>query len=280
MFERRQDSTNTETLATSARSTLASSTNEAVSSTRSAHASHTSTGVTSSAASIASSSQPSSTGDSSFVTTSRTTPLTKSGTIVGDTAVTTTSSPATQREKLPIQPKTTPAVGLAGFILIATGTALCLVGIKHKWLYIFLSTAFLASLGVTVLVVYVMDPPVSDGVQGAYLTAAVITGLIFGALSLVFKDVTEGLGCLLGGFCLAMWFLVLAPGGIIHSTSGKAILIAAFCLASFALSFSHYTRNYGLIFGTAFAGAQIAITGVDCFSRAGLKEFWLYLWSM
>lgn len=88
----------------------------------------------------------------------------------------------------------------------------------------------------------------------------------------IFKEVTEGLGCLLGGFCLAMWFLVLAPSGLIHSTSGRAILIAAFCVAAFSLSFSHYTRNYGLIACTSFAGAMITILGIDCFSRAGLKE--------
>ncbi len=46
-----------------------------------------------------------------------------------------------------------------------------------------------------------------------------------------------------------------------------------------SLSFSQYTRNYGLIISTAFSGAMICILGIDCFSRAGLKEFWLYIWS-
>lgn len=191
----------------------------------------------------------------------------------------TTGSSAAKHTALPLQPKITPALGIAGVILLLTGIALCLVGIKHKWLYIFLSTAYLAGLGVTVLVIYVMNPPVSSAVQGAYMVAAIITGLIFGALALIFKEITEGLGCLLGGFCLAMWFLVLSPGGLISSTTGRAILIAAFCLATYALSFSHYTRNYALIFGTSFSGAQIAVIGIDCFSRAGLKEFWLYIWS-
>ncbi|KAK5134919.1 hypothetical protein LTR08_006009 [Meristemomyces frigidus] len=31
---------------------------------------------------------------------------------------------------------------------------------------------------------------------------------------------------------------------------------------------------------TSFAGAQVAIIGVDCFSRAGLKEFWVYIWNL
>ncbi|RMY61116.1 hypothetical protein D0863_11379 [Hortaea werneckii] len=188
--------------------------------------------------------------------------------------------PTSHQAKLPLQPKITPAIGISGVILLVSGVALCLIGIKHRWLYVFLSTGLLASLGVTILILYVMNPPVSDAIQGAYMVAAVITGFIFGALALIFKEVTEGLGCLLGGFCLAMWLLVLSPGGLVTSTSGLPIFIVAFCLAAFALSFSHYTRNYGLIFCTSFAGAQVAILGIDCFSRAGLKEFWIYIWDL
>ncbi|RMX93822.1 hypothetical protein D0867_14076 [Hortaea werneckii] len=186
--------------------------------------------------------------------------------------------PTSHQAKLPLQPKITPAIGISGVILLVPGVALCLIGIKHRWLYVFLCTGLLASLGVTILILYVMNPPVSDAIQGAYMVAAVITGLIFGALALIFKEVTEGLGCLLGGLCLAMWLLVLSPGGLVTSNSGLPIFIVAFCLAAFALSFSHYTRNYGLIFCTSFAGAQVAILGIDCFSRAGLKEFWIYIW--
>lgn len=72
-------------------------------------------------------------------------------------------------------------------------------------LHIFLSTALLASLGVTVLVVYVMNPPVKFAIEGAYVTAATITGLLTGGLAVVFPEVTEALGCLLGGFCVSMW---------------------------------------------------------------------------
>ena len=142
----------------------------------------------------------------------------------------------------------------------------------------FLSAAYLAALGITVLIVYVMNPPVSDAVQGAYMVAALMTGLIFGGICLVFKEVTEGLGCLLGGFCLSMWFLVLRPGGLLTDVIQKAIFIGVFSAVAWSLSFSQYTRNYGLIFCTSFAGATITILGIDCFSRAGLKEFWLYIW--
>lgn len=49
-------------------------------------------------------------------------------------------------------------------------------------------------------------------------------------------------------------------------------------MAFYALSFSHYTRPHALIISTAISGGTAVALGVDCFSRAGLKEFWLYNW--
>ncbi|KAL8986836.1 MAG: hypothetical protein Q9177_003907, partial [Variospora cf. flavescens] len=181
-------------------------------------------------------------------------------------------------EELPITPRITPALSVAGTFLMLTGLFYTLIGIKTKWLHVFLSTAYLTSLATTVLIVYVMHPPVSNAVQGAYFVAAFVTGLIFGGGSVIFTDVTEGLGCLLGGYCLAMWFLVLTPGGLIKSTAGKIIFIACFTLGAFGCYLSHWTRAYGLIGAISFAGATIIVLGIDCFSRAGLKEFWLYIW--
>ncbi|KAL8634079.1 hypothetical protein Q9189_000325 [Teloschistes chrysophthalmus] len=183
-----------------------------------------------------------------------------------------------QSNDLPIVPAITPALSVGGAILMLTGPFYALVGIKNKWLHVFLSAAYLTSLAVTVLIIYVMHPPVSNAVQGAYLVAACMTGLIFGGGSLIFADITEALACLLGGFSLAMWFLVLVPGGLIRSTAGKAIFIGCFTLGSFGFYTSHWTRAYAIIGSTAFAGATVIVLGIDCFSRAGLKEFWLYIW--
>lgn len=179
---------------------------------------------------------------------------------------------------LPVQPVITPALSVAGAFMMLTGVLYTLIGIKTKWLHIFFSTAYLTSLAVSVLIIYVMHPPISNAIQGAYFVAAFVTGMIFGGGSVIFTDVTEGLGCLLGGFCLSMWFLVLTPGGLITSTAGKAIFIACFTLGLFGFYISHWTRAYGLIGATSFAGATVVVLGIDCFSRAGLKEFWLYIW--
>jgi hypothetical protein len=154
------------------------------------------------------------------------------------------------------------------------------IGIKNKWLYVFLSSAYLTSLAVTVLIIYLMTPPVTDAVQGAFFVAALATGCIFGGISLVFPDITDGLGCMLGGFCLSMWFLTLKEGGLIESVTGRRIFIAALTAVCFCFSFSHHTRTYALMASIAFAGATAAVLGIDCLSRAGWKEFWIYLWDL
>ncbi|KAG0155998.1 hypothetical protein PDIDSM_3174 [Penicillium digitatum] len=181
---------------------------------------------------------------------------------------------------LPIKPTITPAWGVGGFILIALGAVLTFIGVRQQWVQILLSTGFLSSLGVTVLIIYVMSPPVSNAVQGGYLVAVFFTGAVFGGLSLVLREICKGLGCLLGGFCLSMWFLALKSGGLLTESGSKAGMIIAFAVGFYSLSFSHYTRSYGLIGCTSFAGATALVLGIDCYSRAGLKEFWLYIWGL
>lgn len=163
--------------------------------------------------------------------------------------------------------------------------------------HIFLPTSFSAALGVTVsssaltqaklwivltevqvLIVYVMNPPVSNAVQGGYLVAVFFTGAVFGGLALIFKEITEGLGCLLGGFCIGMWLLTVKSGGLLTDGGQITGFLVAFTVGFWSLSFSHYTRFHGSMVCTAFSGATAIALGIDCYSRAGLKEFWAYIW--
>ena len=257
--------------------TLPISTNEASSTADSTNPSSSVSGASASSAAgtngasgtSTNSNEPSS---SSSIRLATATPIPK-----GSLNVTTTNT--THIEGLPIHPEITPALSVAGALLILTGIFYTLIGIKTKWLHVFLSPAYLAGLGVTILIIYVMGPPVSNAIQGAFFVAACVTGIIAGGVSVMFADITEGLGCFLGGFCLSMWFLVLKSGGLISSTTGKIIFISLFTVGGFALYLSHWTRPYALIACISFAGATVIVIGVDCFSRAGLKEFWLYIWS-
>lgn len=144
----------------------------------------------------------------------------------------------------------------------------------------FFSAAFLAALGTTVLVLYLMTLPATLAVQGAFVVAAVCTGAALGGLAVLFADLAECLGCLLGGFCLSMWLLTLHPGGLVPSASGKVVFIAAFTLSAFGLYFSRWTRTYGLMACISLSGSTAVVLGIDCFSRAGLKEFWAYIWAL
>ncbi|OAG05404.1 uncharacterized protein CC84DRAFT_721528 [Paraphaeosphaeria sporulosa] len=218
---------------------------------------------------------------SSIIATSTSVSASPSATAISTGSLTNgTDSGNVSEDPLPLHPKITPALGLIGAILLISGALYAVVGIKNKWIYVFGSAAYLASLAVTVLIIYLMSPPVSNAVQGAFFVAAFVTGMLFGGLALIFTDLTEGLGCLLGGFCVSMWFLSLKEGGVITSTTGRAIFIGCMSVAGYSLSFSHYTRTYGLIGAISFSGATIAMLGVDCFSRAGWKEFWLFLWNL
>ncbi|XXH04971.1 hypothetical protein Hte_011395 [Hypoxylon texense] len=191
-----------------------------------------------------------------------------------------TEDPIIAEGELPLEPRLTPGWGVSGAILLITGVVYTLIGIKNTWLHTFFSSAYLTSLCVTVLIVYVMNLPVPDNIQGAYVVGVVCSGLLLGGAATVFKELTEGLGCLLGGFCFAMWLLTLHQGGLLPTTVGKVIFITAFTVVGFALYFSRYTRAYSLIVLMSFAGATVTVLGIDCFSRAGLKEFWVYIWNL
>lgn len=138
----------------------------------------------------------------------------------------------------------------------------------------------MTALGVSVLIVYVMNVPISNALQGGYVVAVVMSGCAVGAAAMFFKELTEGFGCALGGFCISMWLLCLVPGGLLHSVPSKAIFIASFTIVGFAFYFSRWTRDWALIGLISFGGATITILGIDCFSRAGLKEFWAYVWDI
>ncbi|RYP37605.1 hypothetical protein DL768_010848 [Monosporascus sp. mg162] len=182
--------------------------------------------------------------------------------------------------ELPLAPRLTPGWGIAGAIMIITGATYTLIGIKSGWLHTFFSSAFLTSLCTAILIVYVMMPPIRDAIQGAYVVAVVITGLILGGGATLFRELTEGFGCLLGGFCLSMWLLTLKEGGLLPGTAQKIIFICAFTLGGYAFYFSHYTRGYAMIGLMSFAGATVTVLGIDCFTRAGLKEYWAYIWDL
>ncbi|KAF7544297.1 hypothetical protein G7Z17_g10074 [Cylindrodendrum hubeiense] len=202
--------------------------------------------------------------------------ITSDGTLDNSTFVNVTIADG----QLPIDPKITPGWGVAGVIMLLTGITHTLIGIKNRWIHTFFSTAYVAALGVAVLIVYVMNVPVSNALQGGYVVAVVMSGCALGAASMFFRELLEGLGCALGGFCVSMWLMCLVSGGLLKAVAPKAIFISCFTLVGFVFYCSRYTRDWALIIMIAFTGATVTVLGIDCFSRAGLKEFWAWNWDL
>ncbi|EXJ62326.1 hypothetical protein A1O7_02760 [Cladophialophora yegresii CBS 114405] len=282
-IQRRQDTTDTGFPALTTDSPTGSANTLAPESETATSAATTSTNDVQSSSSTASSTSAANSPSSSLSSTVQHSPSTTS---ILPTASSTTASNATassdeqELDALPIQPQITPAFGIAGVFLIVLGATYALIGVKSRWVQIFLSCGFLASIATTALVDYVMNPPVTNAVQGGFFVAIFMTGVIFGGGALVFKEITEGFACLLGGFCFSMWLLTLRPGGLVTSSGGKGVFIGIFCITIWALSWTHYSRPYALIGAISFGGATAFTLGVDCFTRAGLKEFWFYLWDL
>ncbi|KAF6843319.1 hypothetical protein CMUS01_02231 [Colletotrichum musicola] len=203
--------------------------------------------------------------------------MTEGGSSLDNSSLFNTTVPEGQ---LPLEPKITPGWAVAGVILLGVGVAYTLIGIRQPLMHNTLSVAYVIGVGITVLVVYLMPLPVTNSSQGGYVAAAILPGVAVGVLaSLFFNEITECFVCALGGFCLSMWLLCLQEGGLLSGTS-KVIFIVVLTFASFAAYFTRWTRDWALIVTISFTGATSTVIGIDCFSRAGLKEFWAYIWHL
>ncbi|KAH0283857.1 hypothetical protein M436DRAFT_65707 [Aureobasidium namibiae CBS 147.97] len=187
---------------------------------------------------------------------------------------------------LPLPPRLTPAFGLAGALLIMTSIPYALASIRYGRLYMSISCTYLVCIGITVIILFTtkhLDAGISDRAQGGYLVAAVLPAIIVGGLLQWFVGwLARRAGCVLGGFCMAMWIETLCPGGVIKTSSMTALLIGAMCAVSLTPSIPMLKKWADPAYMTfsAFSGSTAFVLGIDCYSRAGLKEFWAYTWHL
>jgi hypothetical protein len=138
---------------------------------------------------------------------------------------------------------------------------------------------------VQVLIVDVMTVPdtgsISHTTQGKYLVAIVLPSIALGGLAQWYLGwLARRCGCIVGGFCLAMWIETLCPGGLIKTSQKTAILIGVMCAVSLAPTISMFKKwvDIAYVVFSSFSGSTALVLGIDCYSRAGLKEFWIYTW--
>ncbi|KAG8728997.1 hypothetical protein FRC11_009735, partial [Ceratobasidium sp. 423] len=175
-----------------------------------------------------------------------------------------------------------PTFGVLGALLILTGLPTAFWGHKNRWSSFFLIGFYTLALTTIVLILKfgVLDAinPPSKTVRGMFLLASAVGGVVGGGLSIFFWKHTKYFIGAWGGFALALWIQCFREGGLIRQIAYRWIFYVGCAVVGFVLCTIpkiHYTV---LLMSTALVGASATILGVDCYTTAGLKEF--YLWNL
>ncbi|KAJ3779103.1 hypothetical protein FB446DRAFT_711022 [Lentinula raphanica] len=181
-----------------------------------------------------------------------------------------------------LQTKLDPAFGVLGAILILTGLPSAFWGHKNRWTSFFLIGFYTLSLVCFVLILkFGILPAVnspSKTLRGMFVLACSVAGIAGGACAIFFwKAARYGIGAW-GGFALALWIQCFRDGGVIRSEGLRWILYIGCAVVGFVLCTIPKIHYHVLLVSTSFVGASAFILGVDCFTTAGLKEF--YVWNI
>ncbi|KIJ68563.1 hypothetical protein HYDPIDRAFT_24823 [Hydnomerulius pinastri MD-312] len=195
-----------------------------------------------------------------------------------------TTSASTSPSPTPIVLATqiTPAFGVLGAILILTGLPSAFWGHKNRWTSFFLIGFYTLSLVCFVLIVKfgilpAINPP-NKTLQGMFVLACAIAGIMGGAFTIFFWKATKYFIGAWGGFAFGLWIQCFRDGGLITSVGLRWILYIACGVVAFVLCTIPKLHWHMLLLATAFVGSSAFILGVDCYTTAGLKEF--YVWNL
>ncbi|KAJ3935449.1 MAG: hypothetical protein NXY57DRAFT_887907 [Lentinula lateritia] len=204
------------------------------------------------------------------------TPTSASSTVSASASASATADPTV------LQTRLDPAFGVLGAILILTGLPSAFWGHKNRWTSFFLIGFYTLSLVCFVLILKfgilpAVNPP-SKTLRGMFVLACSVAGIAGGACAIFFwKAARYGIGAW-GGFALALWIQCFRDGGVIRSEGLRWIMYIGCAVVGFVLCTIPKIHYHVLLVSTSFVGASAFILGVDCFTTAGLKEF--YVWNV
>lgn len=108
--------------------------------------------------------------------------------------------------------------------------------------------------------------------RGLYLLAVGISCIVGAGLGIFFFTFAKYWVGAAGGFCLGWFLLALRKGGLVRDTGPRWAILGSFTLAALVAAFVPKAHEYVLLVASALVGATAFTLGVDCFTRAGLKE--------
>ncbi|ETW87373.1 hypothetical protein HETIRDRAFT_235977, partial [Heterobasidion irregulare TC 32-1] len=178
--------------------------------------------------------------------------------------------------------KLDPGFGVLGALLIITGFPSAFWGHKNRWTSFFLIGFYTLSLICFVLILKfgiltAVNPP-NKTLRGMFVLSSAVAGIAGGGISIFFWKATKYFIGGWGGFALALWIQCFRDGGLIHQLGLRWILYIGCGAVGFILCTIPKIHYHVLLVSTAIVGASAIILGVDCFTTAGLKEF--YIWNI
>ncbi|BEJ17576.1 hypothetical protein CspHIS471_0609770 [Cutaneotrichosporon sp. HIS471] len=186
---------------------------------------------------------------------------------------------------LPFSPKLDVAYGLGGALLILSGIPVATLGGKNRWSVLavvsgytvaFFCLVIILSFGVAPALEPPSPNPPSVALRGLYVLAVGISCIVGGGLGIFFFTFAKYWVGAAGGFCLGWFLLALRKGGLVRDTGPRWAILGSFTLAALVAAFIPKAHEYVLLVASALVGATAFTLGVDCFTRAGLKEFYIY----
>ncbi|KAF8213159.1 hypothetical protein K438DRAFT_1915348 [Mycena galopus ATCC 62051] len=193
------------------------------------------------------------------------------------------SSPSASASVLPdpyvLSTRLDPAFGVLGAVLIITGIPSAFFGHKNRWTSFFLIGFYTLSLVCFVLILKfgiltAVNPP-SKVLRGLFVLASAVAGIAGGGISIFFWKAARYFIGGWGGFALALWLQCFHDGGVIKTIGFRWIF---FIVIGFVLCTIPKIHYHILLISTAMVGSSAFMLGVDCFTTAGLKEF--YIWNL
>ncbi|KDQ63511.1 hypothetical protein JAAARDRAFT_53717 [Jaapia argillacea MUCL 33604] len=197
------------------------------------------------------------------------------------TATATASASATPTP-ISLATKIDPAFGVLGALLIITGLPTAILGHRNRWTSFFLIGFYTLALVCFVLILQfgilkAIHPPTAT-IRGMFLIAAVVAGIAGGGITIFFWKATKYFLGAWGGFALGLFIQCFRNGGLIGPIGFRWIMYIVCTVIGFVLCTIPKIHYHILLVATSFVGATAFMLGVDCYTTAGLKEF--YVWNL